>query len=223
MSRLYRLDEDSIIASSRDGGDGAIRRYLPKQRSEYLNYNQQRRIEGGSLVEQARRVGKKVKETSDKLKESQIISKIAGMVGHLQGDERAKKIEELAKQHGYGQDGGSLKKFIKKVGHALKKGYDYAKKTKIISKGADVLAKGALWTGNPEIAGIAEAVSKGAKQFGLGEHDLYISGSRFMNNFPMRPRGMSYSQGSDPLDFQGSMTATLDNIERNKSVQSIIS
>ena len=43
-----------------------------------------------------------------------------------------------------------------------------------------------------------------------------------MNNFPMRPRGMTYSQGSDPMDFQGSMDATLDNIERNKNVQSII-
>lgn len=221
MSRLYRIDEDSMIASARDGGDGAIRRYLPKQRSEYLNYNQQRRIEGGSLVEQARRVGQKIKGVSDKLKESKVVSKIAGMVGHLQGDERAKKIAELAKQHGYGQDGGSLKRIIKKVGHALKKGYDYAKKTKIISKAADFGAKAAMALGQPEIAVAAETVSKGAKQFGLGEHDLYISGSRFMNNFPMRPRAMTYSQGSDPMDFQGSMDATLDNIERNKQVQSI--
>lgn len=75
---------------------------------------------------------------------------------------------EAMRNAGVPQIGGNFKKTVKKIGETVGKAVKTAKETKIISKLADIGAKGALFLGQPEIAAPLQAVSVGAKTLGFG-------------------------------------------------------
>jgi len=110
---------------------------------------------------------------------------------------------------GVPQIGGSFKKTIKKVGKAIGKVVKKARDTKIVSKLADIGAKGALFLGQPEIAAPLEAVSIGAKKIGFG-----LSSKTAIDEVMDDARGVSGFDkqsfvATHPLNFNKATLATL--------------
>ena len=140
--------------------------------------------------------------TGGSLKEDKIVSKVAKQVAHLTGDERAKAIHHFAKMYGYGQDGGSFKSFMKKVGKAIKKGAKFVKDKKLISRGADIGAKIAGVLGQEELVAPLEGISKGAKMLGFGEGQYARAQEELKGTSPM-PRGIDKQSfvPTHPMNF----------------------
>lgn len=68
------------------------------------------------------------------------------------------------------QAGKGAKSFFKKVGRTLKKGNDYLRKKKLVSKGLNLGSTLAMASGNPTLAGKLKVGSKVSKQLGYGLH-----------------------------------------------------